>query len=380
MSVTIPPMRKLFKRVFSVALFAVALGVLVFAGGTLFQRVSAAGSGSAQLTSFDRTLVGTYIDLLRGNEIKRPYSNDPTPQQFVIQQGESVRSVADRLQKQGLLRDAELFRLYVRMSSLDAGINAGAFILRPSMSMEEIAQTLQRGRAAEISLTIPEGKRMEEIAELLSKQLGVNAEEFKTLVRRAEFDYPFLQELPAGASLEGYLFPDTYRLPARPSARDVIQRMLDNYAAKVEPLMAQARRDGRKPRDILAIASIVEREAVKESERPTIASVYLNRLKIGMKLDADPTTQYALGYDEAKKTWWRTLTVEDYRFNDPFGYNTYVNPTLPPGPIANPGLSSIEAALKPATTNFFFFVANCNNDGGHQFSATFAEHTRKLCR
>ena len=120
MSVTIPPMRMLFKRVFSVALFAVALGVLVFAGGTLFQRVSAAGSGNAQLTSFDRTLVGTYIDLLRGNEIKRPFSNDPAPQQFVIQQGESVRSVADRLQKQGLVRDAELFRLYVRMSSLDA--------------------------------------------------------------------------------------------------------------------------------------------------------------------------------------------------------------------------------------------------------------------
>lgn len=372
-------MRKPLRRAVGVAFFAIAMGALVFALGTLFQRVSAAGSGSAQLTSFDRTLVGTYIDLLRGNEIKRPYSNDPTPQQFVIQPGESVRAIADRLQKQGLVRDAELFRTYSRMTGLDAGINAGTFTLRPTMSIEEIAQTLQRGRAAEVSVTIPEGRRLEEIAELLSKQLGVNAEEFKTLARRADFDYPFLKDLPAGASLEGYLFPDTYRLPARPSARDVIQRMLDNYGEKVEPIMAQARKDGRKPREVLTLASIVEREAVRETERPVIASVYLNRLKIGMKLDADPTTQYALGYDEAKKTWWRTLTFDDYKFNDNFGYNTYVNPALPPGPIANPGLSAIQAVVKPATTNFFYFVANCNNDGGHQFSATFAEHTRKLC-
>ncbi|MBX7212536.1 MAG: endolytic transglycosylase MltG [Thermoflexales bacterium] len=371
-------MRRPVKRALNVALFTLALAALVLAGGTLMQRMRTASSGSASLTSFDKTLVGAYIDLLRGNDVKRPFSNDPTPQNFTIQPGESVQSVSARLQKQGLVRDAELFRLYVRMNGLDAGINAGSFTLRPTMSIEEIAVALQRGRAAEVSVTIPEGLRMEEIADLLSRQLGVNSEEFKTAVRRADFDYAFLRDLPPGASLEGYLMPDTYRLPARPSARDVIQRMLDNYGQKVAPLMSQAQ--GRTARDILTVASIVEREAVKADEQPVIASVYLNRLKIGMKLDADPTTQYALGYDEAKKTWWRTLTVEDYKFVDPFGYNTYVNPALPPGPIASPGLGAIQAVLKPATTNFFFFVANCNNDGGHQFSATFAEHTRKLCR
>jgi UPF0755 protein len=132
-------------------------------------------------------------------------------------------------------------------------------------------------------------------------------------------------------------------------------------------------------RQILTLASIVEREAIIPTERPTIASVYLNRLKIGMALQADPTTQYALGYDPKQKTWWRTLTLDDLKYADPSGYNTYVNPDMPPGPIANPGLSSIRAILQPANTRFLYFVASCNKDGSHKFSATFEEQRRNLC-
>ena len=143
---------------------------------------------------------------------------------------------------------------------------------------------------------------------------------------------------------------------------------------------AKANGDTRSSREILTLASIVEREAVIPAERPIIASVYLNRLKIGMALQADPTTQYALGYQPDTKTWWKqNLTAEDLKYNDPAGYNTYVNPSLPPGPIASPGLASIEAVITPAQTSYLYFVASCNKDGSHQFSVTFEEHQSKLC-
>lgn len=372
--------KKHVKTLANAVLFVAALGALALAGSQLFQRISALDAGTGRITSFDRTIIGTYLDLLRGSDLERAPGNDPTPVTFAVRPGESVAEIARRLQQQGFIRDAELFRLFVRVNGLDQSINAGSFTLRKNMNVQEIARALQRGTAAEVTVTIPEGRRLEEIAELLQRQVGVNADEFLRLARRANYDYAFLRDLPAGASLEGYLFPDTYRLPANPTAQDAILRMLDNYGQKVAPAMAGATASGRTPREVLVVASIVEREAVVATERPTIASVYLNRLKIGMPLQADPTTQYALGFDPKQNTWWRTLTVDDYKYIDPAGYNTYINPALPPGPIASPGLSSIQAVLNPAKTDFFFFVAACNGDGTHQFSRTFAEHQRKLCR
>jgi UPF0755 protein len=339
-------------------------------------------AGPQQMTDLDRWVIGTYLDLLRGNDLTRPASNDPTPQTFVVNPGESVASIARRLQAQGLIRDAELFRLYVRYKGLDATLNAGAFTLRPNMNVEQIALALQRSAGREVQVTIPEGRRREEIAQFLEEQLGVSANEFIRLTSRARaYGYPFLRGLPDDASLEGYLFPDTYRLPENPTPQDVILRMLDAFGAKAAPLLEQARAEGRNPHELLTLASIVEREAVLPAERPLIASVYFNRLRVGQPLQADPTTQYALGYQPDQKTWWKKgLTLDDLKFVDSGGYNTYVNPGLPPGPIANPGLSSIQAVLQPAQTNYFYFVASCNGDGSHQFSVTFEEHLRKLCR
>src|SRR4029450_2853559 len=136
---------------------------------------------------------------------------------------------------------------------------------------------------------------------------------------------------------------------------------LDNYGAKVAPLLEQARAAGKSPREVLTLASLVERQAVIPTERPLSASVYMNRLKIGMALQADPTTQYALGYQPDQKSWWKKgLTTADLKYTDPAGYNTYVNAALPPGPIASPGLSSIEAVITPAQTTYLYFVASCN--------------------
>jgi len=363
------------------AIFVAALAAVVYAGLMLSQRLSGNGLANARLSGLDKTLIGTYLDLVRSNDLKRSVSSDPAPQQFVVKPGESVNQVGRNLQAQGLIRDADLFRMYVRYYGLDTKINAGTFTLRPNMNIPQIAQALQRGMAAEVQVTIPEGKRMEEVAELLQEQLNISADEFLRLARRSNYDYPFLKDLPPDASLEGYLFPDTYRLPQNPTALDVLLKMLDTYGQKVAPLMEQAKAQGRSPHDLLTLASIVEREAVRPEERPLIASVFLNRLRIGQALQADPTTQYALGYQADQATWWKKgLTLDDLKYADPAGYNTYVNPELPPGPIASPGLSSIQAAINPAQSNYLYFVANCNGDGSHQFSVTFEEHQAKLCQ
>lgn len=362
-------------------IFLAALAALALAGSLLSQQLSSATLSNTRLSGLDKTLIGAYLDLIRNNDLRRSVSNDPTPQQFVVSPGESVSQIARNLQAAGLVRDGDLFRLYVRYYDLDVKINAGIFALRPNMNIPQIAQALQRGMAEELQVTIPEGKRLEEVAELLEQQLGISPDEFIRLARRTNYSYPFLTGLPADASLEGFLFPDTYRLPVNPTALDVLLKMLDNYGQRVAPLMEQADLQGRTPYQVLIIASIVEREAVLPQEQPIIASVYLNRLKIGMALQADPTTQYALGYQPDQQSWWkRGLTLEDLRYADPAGYNTYVNAALPPGPIASPGLSAIQAVLAPAQTEYLYFVANCNQDGGHQFSLTFEEHQSKLCR
>jgi UPF0755 protein len=361
-------------------IFIVALAALAFAASTFSQQLRGLSASTTKLSSLDKTLIGLYLDLIRNNDLNRPLSNDPTPQLFNVNPGESVSEIGRNLQQQGLVRDGDLFRLYVRYNSLDSTINAGVFTLRPNMNIPEIAQNLQRALAIETQVTIPEGKRLEEVAELLQEQAGINADDFMRLARRADYNYPFLKDLPEGSSLEGYLFPDTYRLPQNPTAQDVLLKMLDNFGARVAPLLDQARAAGQSPHEVLTMASIVEREAVIAGERPMIASVYLNRQKIGMALQADPTTQYALGYQPDQKTWWKQgLTADDLKYADPSGYNTYVNPALPPGPIASPGLSSIEAVLTPAQSSYLFFVASCNKDGSHQFSTTFEEHQAKLC-
>lgn len=365
------------------ALFALAMVALVIAIGAWMQRVrSVSAPDGKHMSDFDRWLIGTYIDLVRASDVSRPVSNDSMPRVFVIAPGESVNEIAERLQRQGLIRDATLFRLYVRLRGLDATIRAGTFILRPSMNMEQIALALQRSTANDVQVTIPEGLRREEIADRLEAELGISADAFRAATSRASaYSYPFLQGLPSDATLEGFLFPDTYRLPKDPTAQDVVLRMLDNFAVKAAPLLEQAREEGKDPYAVLIVASIVEREAVIPEERPLIASVYWNRLRVGQPLQADPTVQYALGYQPEQGTWWkRNLTLEDLRYVDPAGYNTYVNPALPPGPIANPGRASIEAALRPARTDYYYFVASCNGDGSHQFSVTFAEHQGKLCR
>ena len=210
------------------------------------------GNTTVQLSGFDRTVLGAYIDLIANNDVQRPVSNDPTAKQFSVQPGEGVDSIGKRLQDSGLIRDANLFRVYVRLNGLDKGINAGAFTLRPNMNIEQIAQALQRGAAAEVQVTIPEGKRLEEVAEIIKQQLGAEQRRFKPdefvrLARRTNYDYAFLKDVPDGASLEGFLFPDTYRVPLNPTALDVLLKMLDNFGAQGRPGAGSGPCPGQRP-------------------------------------------------------------------------------------------------------------------------------------
>lgn len=368
------------------------LTLLIFFGGIglagywlVGRRSGSSGSGGVTIaapTSLEDFFVSFYLDT-RQAELATPAGDDPKAIVFTIEPGESVTQIASRLQSEGLVRDAQLFRLYLRYSKLDSGVEAGQFTLKKTMTIPQIAQALQSGkRGDELTLTIPEGRRIEEVVALVAQQTPISATTFLSLTRDARpwaAQYPFLAELPPGASLEGYLFPDTYRLPKDVTAADAVARMLANFDRRVTPAMRdKLAAQKRTLFQAVTLASIVERESAVAQERPVIASVYSNRLKTGMALDADPTVQYAMASAKKQAPWWPQLTQEDYRsVKSP--YNTYLNPDLPPGPIASPGLSSIQAAIEPAQTNFYFFRASCNRDGTHLFSKTLEEHAAKAC-
>lgn len=298
-------------------------------------------------------------------------------QAFTVEAGERVDSIASHLEVVGLIRDADAFRAYLIYSGLDTTIQTGEYQLSAAMSAIEIARELQDATPEQVTFVILPGWRMEEIAASLpTSGLSVSPEEFLTVARTPQPDYDFL----AGATTaEGFLFPDSYTVPRAVTAEDLVNGFIRNFALRLTPDMEnEFERQGLSIYQAVTLASLVEREAVQDEEKPLIASVYLNRLKIGMKLDADPTVQYALGYSPLRQSWWTSpLTLIDLQVNSP--YNTYLNPGLPPTPIASPSLDALGAVAFPAETNYIFFRAKCDRSGFHEFSETFDEHLANSC-
>ncbi len=357
--------------------------VISFAGRYLLGAESSEGAvpaeavpGPIEISSLQRSLLGAYLNFRQG-DIDTPASDDPTVVLFTINPGETAATIAPRLQRQGLISDAQLFLWLVRYRGVDVHLEAGHYELRPNMTMGEIVDTLQHGRLVEVSVTIPEGRRAEEIAALLGEQGLVDGDVFMALVDAGGFAYDFLFDRPADApsSLEGFLFPETYRIPVDCDATQLIDLMLATFGERFSSQMRQMATDkGMTIYEVVTLGSIVEREAVIAEERPIIASVYLNRLEQGMYLQSDPTVQYALGYQEQTGQWWKIpmSLEEDMQFDSP--YNTYLYPGLPLGPICNPGLQSLLAVLEPAETNYLFFFSRF--DGSHAFAVTYEEHLR----
>ena len=302
---------------------------------------------------------------------------------LVIEEGDTARTVGDELEASGVINSARQFRTLVTLMGIENDLPAGEYEFDQGTPVLTVIEQIRQGETTVRNVTIREGLRLEEIAEILEEEEIVSAQAFLKAADRKLYDFDFLRRIPPRQGLEGYLFPATYtfRKDVKPEA--VVEAMLQAFEDNVsEELTAAARRQGLNMHEMITGASIVEREAVVAKERPTIASVYLNRIKEGMRLQADPTTQYAVAHNDPESAqefgWWKTeLTVEDIALDDP--YNTYAVDGLPPGPIAAPGLASIEAVARPARTNFLFFVA-CGGEGEHVFSATLAEHEANVAR
>ena len=340
------------------------------------------------LAGIQDSLLGAYLRF-EGADAQAPVSDEPTPVTFTVFPGETATQISQHLEAQELIRDANLFRILLRTQGLDTQLEAGDYQLRRNMSMAEIMAALQQGRPPTVTLTIPEGWRAEQIADLLAETGLANPDAFLRLARTgAGFDpktmanrrFDFLSDRPEGVtSLEGYLFPDTYEFASDATAADVIDRMLTTFGERFGAEMRQqARAQGLSIYEVVTLASIVEREAQLPEERTVIAGVFHNRIDAGMYLNADPTIQYALGYQAEAGQWWkRPLYLEDLDVDSP--YNTYTHVGLPPGPICNPGLAVLQAVVQPAETDYYYFVANdVAGDGSHVFAKTLEEQNANI--
>ena len=311
--------------------------------------------------------------------LTQPLDLNGAEQAFTIEIGESVDSIANHLENVGLIPDADAFRTYLIYSGLDTSIQAGTYQLSTAMSALDMAHELQDATPEEVTFVVLPGWRVEEIAESLSTSgLPITYDEFLSASKVPPGEFDFL----AGAnSVEGFLYPDSYIFPRSLfSAEEMIAEMLRNFATHLTPDLRNGfEQQGLTVYQAVILASMVEREAVQEEEQALIASVYLNRFKIGMKLEADPTVQYAIGYNILQRTWWTNpLSLLDLEFNSV--YNTYVYEGLPPTPIANPSLSALRALAAPTETSYFFFRAKCDGSGFHEFSETFDEHLQSGCQ
>lgn len=277
---------------------------------------------------------------------------------FVVPKGESLIEITRKLEKEGLIRNRLIFYLVVKQLGIEKNIQAGDFRLSPSMNAYQIARSLTHG-TLDVWITIIEGQRKEEVAEVISDNLTIPEIEF---IKKAQ---------------EGYLFPDTYLIPRKATAEGIITILTNNFNKKFdETLKDKVRKLGLTERQALILASLVEREAKFDEDRPKVSSVLIKRFRSGIPLQVDATIQYALGYQSDERTWWKKhLTFEDLKIDSP--YNTYENAGFPPGPITNPGLASLQAvADADLQATFLFYVSD--KKGHLHFAKTSEEHQTNI--
>jgi UPF0755 protein len=300
-----------------------------------------------------------------------PYKGYTGEEVFVdLPAGSSTRAIGRRLVEAGVVRSQLAFRIALWRTGVGRRLEAGEYRFDRAMTAVEVAEKLARGDVYLRAITFPEGLTIREMAALFEEHGFGPASEF----RRAAGNAALIADLdPAARDLEGYLFPETYRLPRRANAADLVAMMVKRFQQVYAPLEAGAVARGLDARRAVTLASLVEKETAKPEERPLVAAVYTNRLRIGMGLQCDPTVIYALA---AAGRYDGNLTRADLAFNSP--YNTYRHAGLPPGPIASPGKASLEAAVHPAGVDYLYFVSR--NDGSHVFARDLATHNRNVQR
>ena len=288
-----------------------------------------------------------------------------------IPPGRNARQIGEILARKHLVRSPLSFVFASRIDGLSGKMHAGRYELSPAMPPRQIAARMALGETAQGIITIPEGYTVRQAARRLAEHHVVDEAQFLALAQTQGRTFQVGKWTPPNDNLEGYLYPDTYTVPKGATARDVVQMMLDNFDRRVIAAHGAEAKGfpGGFPAAV-TLASLVEREAEVDADRPLIAAVYRNRLKAGMRLQCDATVQYALPEHKTR------LFYVDLRVNSP--YNTYRHTGLPPTPIANPGLPSIEAALHPAPVGYLYYVAG--PDGRHVFSTTLAQHERAVAQ
>ncbi len=290
---------------------------------------------------------------------------------ITIPDGASTTKICNILEENGIIKSASAYKLWFKWQGFDGKLQAGDYLLSPAMTGEEIAELLQHGHSSVHSFTIPEGYSVLQTAYTLSENYLVDYSTFLDEVQNGSFDYPFLEDIDyngQGYRFEGFLFPETYDIYDSATPHDYIDRMLKQFSIVFDgnPEYREKMNEmGLSLRELITIASIIEREAKVDSDRPLISSVIYNRLDIDMKLQMCSTVQYILGEPKA------VLTYKDTAIDDP--YNTYIYAGLPPGPICSPGKASIEAALYPADTDYIYFVVSEKLDGSHNFSSNYSD-------
>ena len=302
--------------------------------------------------------------------INQPYRGYDAAEQFVdVPPGVGSRSIGERLAAAGVVRDPWTFRVALYISGQGRHLKAGEYRFDRPMRPSEVIDKIARGDVFQISLTFPEGLTIAEMSKIFESHGFGTAADFVAAARDVE---PIRAIDPVARDLEGYLFPDTYNMPRHSTAGQLVARMVARFQKELTPeLRAKADGHGLSVRELVTLASIVEKETGKAEERPLVAAVYANRLRIGMGLQCDPTVIYAL---QRVNRYNGNLTREDLQFDSP--YNTYRYRGLPPGPIAAPGRASLEAAADPADAPYLYFVSR--GDGTHVFATTLEEHNRNV--
>ena len=310
-------------------------------------------------------LLAVFLVLGFAHHVGSPADPQGKARLFVVQDGWTLKDAAGELEKQRIISSRSLFRLWARIQGAGRSIRAGEYRIGPHMAPVQILDMLTKGAVITHGVTVPEGYTAEQIGALLEQGGWGSKDDFMALFE----DRTFLEAhgLP-GPTLEGYLYPDTYQFARGIPARRIAETMIQRFWHVFEPLRSRAAREGLNLHEVVTLASIVEKETGRADERPLIASVFLNRLKRGMRLESDPTVIYGI------EAFDGNLTRRHLRTKTP--YNTYQIRGLPPGPIANPGEAALRSVLYPADTDYLFFVSR--NDGSHQFSKTLAEHNRAV--
>jgi UPF0755 protein len=302
--------------------------------------------------------------------VDRPFKGYDAAELFVeIPQGSGSAAIAKRLADAGVVRDVNNFRLALWLTGDARRLQAGEYRFDHALSARQVADKIARGDVFVRPITFPEGLTMRQMAALYESKGFGPATEFLAAAKRSAL---VSAVDPDAKDLEGYLFPDTYKLPRHATAEQLVARMVAGFMKALTPeLIDQAEARGLTVRRLVTLASIVEKETGHADERPRVAAVYTNRLKIGMGLQCDPTVIYAL---ERAGRYDGNLTREDLQFDSP--YNTYRYAGLPPGPIASPGRASLHAAAAPEAVPYLYFVSK--NDGSHAFATTLDEHNRNV--